>query len=161
MKRLTILFMAAALGVVAVGATVLAAETTQWFDMKNCGMCKHMMEDPALLQNSTWEHHNISNGIVSVSTVKDDAMPAYKKAMAGFQATSAKLQKGEQVQLCGMCTAMGSLFPKGARYESIPTEHGSVSLITGDSPELIADIQAWGERTTKDLAKLDAALSAE
>ena len=62
----------------------------EWFDMENCEFCKGLMEDPQLLGNMTWEHHMISNGMMTVTTVKPEFMASYKTAMEKMEIVSKK-----------------------------------------------------------------------
>ncbi|MCK4633068.1 MAG: hypothetical protein KAT79_07325 [candidate division Zixibacteria bacterium] len=157
--RLTIIIGLAA--VLLMTAAVVGEEEAPWFDMENCGFCKFLLEDPELLPNTTWEHHHISNGAVSVTTVKEGFKESLAKAMAQMDETGKRMEAGEEVPMCGMCQAWGALMAKGAKFELVETIHGDVVLTTGDTPELIAEIQAFATRTTEELAKMEAAMKAE
>ena len=132
-----------------------SAEEGPWFDMENCAFCKNMVKDQGLLTHTSWEHHNINNGIVSVSTVTDDYLPAFRTAMEGMEKVGESMKKGEMPMMCNMCKAMGALMQKGATYQSIMTKHGSVTLMTSADPEVVKEIQAWGTRTTKELGMME------
>ena len=51
-------------------------------------MCKHMMTDPAQMENLGWEHHLTSNGMMSVTTYRTEGAKAY------FADVSAKIIVG-------------------------------------------------------------------
>jgi hypothetical protein len=53
-------------------ATVLFAEEKPWFDMENCDFCKNLLEDPKLMENMTWDVHEISSGILFTTVVKPE-----------------------------------------------------------------------------------------
>jgi len=125
-----------------------------WFDLENCGFCKHLLEDPELLDHCTWEHHNIANGMVSVTTVEKDYLPSYRAAMVKMEEVGKKMEEGEMVPMCGMCTAMGALMMKGVKWEYLKTQHGDVMIMTSDSPEVVADLHAFTDKTTTELAKM-------
>ncbi len=137
----------------ALAAPITIAETP-WFDMANCEFCKPLMEDPNLMSQMDWEHHIISDGIMSVTTVKDDGMPSFKKAMAKMGDCAAKMQKGEKVSMCSMCSAYSGFFAKGAKSENIYTNHGAVSLLTSTDPKIVAEIQEWAKKTNMELEKM-------
>ena len=137
--------------------SVALAGDAPWFDMKNCGFCKHLMDDPELLHHCTWENHKIDNGALIVTTVEDEFLPSFEKAMAAMEETGKKMEAGEMVPMCGMCQAMGAMFMKGAKYQSINTQHGNVALFTSDNPELITEIHAYVDRTNDEMAKMEAA----
>ena len=138
-------------------ASVALAGDAPWFDMKNCGFCKHLMDDPEMLNHCTWEHHKIDNGMVVVTTVEDAYLPSYQKAMAVMEEVGKNMEAGEMVPMCGMCQAMGSIFMKGAKYTSIDTKHGSVALFTSDNPEVVKEIHAFVDRNNEEMAKMEAA----
>jgi len=135
-------------------STSLLAGDAPWFDMENCEMCKPLSEEPGLMSNMTWEQHNISNGIVSVTTVKDEYMAAFRKAQTRMEAVTKRLQKGEQLPLCGGCTAVGQVMMKGARSESVNTNHGEVWILTAADPQIVTEIQAWAVRNQEETKKL-------
>ena len=151
-KALAILILGGLLVMMALPAG--AEEETPWFDMVNCEFCKHLMDNPALLDHTVWEHHNISNGIINVTTVDPEYMDAYHNCTKAMQEAEAKMAKGEKVKMCGMCQAMGELMMSGAKVEHVPTERGHVMLITSDNPEMVAKIQAWGKRNQDEMEKM-------
>jgi len=125
-----------------------------WFDMKNCAMCSHLMENPELLPHMTWEHHKLDNGIISVTTVDREYVDAYRAVSAKMQATADKLKAGEALPLCGMCTAYGALFAEGAHLNRIETERGAVYLVTSDKPEVVKDIHDWADQTNDEMKQM-------
>ena len=70
-----------------------------------------------------------------------------------MEETGKKLQAGEQMYLCGSCMAYGELMMAGAKFQSIPTAHGNVSLITSDDPDMVARIQKYGQKNIDEMAK--------
>lgn len=126
----------------------------QWFDMENCAMCKPLTEEPGLLDHVVWEQHNISHGIVSVTTVEQDYLEAYRRAHSKMGGVVASLQKGEKVDLCGMCTALSAAMMKGAQQESVETTYGDVMLLTSDKPDVVADLQKWAARNKEEMKKM-------
>jgi hypothetical protein len=136
---------------------VMAEEATgPWFDMEHCGFCKTLLDQPELMEHMTWEQHNISNGIMSVTTVDPEFMPQYQKASAAMEEVGKKFAAGEKVEMCPMCQAMGACYAKGMKTETVKTLHGDVTLMTSDDPALVAEIQAWGKRTNDEMAKMEA-----
>lgn len=142
--------------VVSLTAVLAFAGDKPWFDMENCAMCKPMMANPELMQNMTWEHHDISNGIISITTVAEDYMPAFQKLQAEFEATGKKLQAGEDLPLCGMCTKLSAMMMNGAKPEYIPTLHGSIMMVTASDTEMVTNLHDWAKRTNEELKKMEA-----
>ncbi len=136
-------------------------EEAGWLDLESCGFCKHLTEDPGLLDHCTWENHNVEKGVVTVTTVEKDYMPSYHTAMVKMKEVNKKMEAGEMVPMCGSCAAMGGLMMKGAKMEHVETQHGYVMLMTSDDPELVTEIHAWTDKTNAELAKFEEATPAE
>ena len=134
-------------------AGIAAAEDKPWFDM-NCSMCTNLYSVEGLMENMSWEQLDISNGVLSVTMVKKDYLPAYRKAHMGMQETGMKLQKGEMLPVCGSCTALAACMMKGVNQEYVETKHGDVWIVTADNDELVAELQAWATRNREELAKM-------
>ncbi len=135
-------------------AAFAAQQSSDWFDMDNCAMCKHLSNRPEMLENMHWEHHNISNGIVSVTSVKPEYMDEFRKASEGMESIGKRLQKGEKLPLCPMCTAYGDLMRKGAKLEYVKTRHGEISIMTSDKPKVVGEIKTWAKRTNEEMKKM-------
>ena len=127
----------------------------QWFDM-GCDLCKVFLEEPKLMETMGWEQYEISNGIVQISVVEAPLLPAYRTAHGKMMAGLDRLEKGDSLYLCGYCTAFGELTKAGAKIEYIETKTGDVLILTGDTPELIADIKAMAARTEEEMMKMEA-----
>jgi hypothetical protein len=140
------------LGLFAIMLIVPMAFAGDWFDMEKCAMCKVLTTHEGLMENMTWEHHNLKNGIVTISTVKDSHMEAFRKANAEMNAVGEKIMKGEQLPMCGMCNALGGLMMKGIDMEYVETTHGDIWLMTSDKPEIVKEIHSWADRTKKEMA---------
>jgi hypothetical protein len=153
-KNLTKYLVIVAVVLVAASTLTLAGDD-KWFDMENCGFCKQLMDPPDMLEHATWEHHNIANGIVSVATIDKKYIGPWRAAEAKMEEMGKKMEKGEQVPMCNACMAMGKLMMMGAKWESVTTTHGSVSLMTSDDPATVKEIQAWGKRTMDEMAKME------
>jgi hypothetical protein len=136
-------------------STLSVAGEEKWFDMESCGFCKHLLDPPDMLQHATWEHHNIANGIVSVATIDQKYIKQWRAAEAKMEEEGKKMEKGEQVPMCPACMAMGKLMMMGAKWESVNTAHGSVSMMTSDDPKVVKEIQAWGKKSMDELAKME------
>jgi len=150
--------LALAIALLAIPAAFLyAGDNTSWMEMENCAMCKNMMQDPGLLNNCTWEHHDIANGIVCVSTVDDKYMDSFKTAVAGMGDVQKKLMNGEKLHVCNMCQDMLDIMSKGAKSEDIMTKHGAVSVLTSSDPALVARLHTWAQRTNSAMAMMEKA----
>lgn len=127
-----------------------------WFDMDNCAMCKGISSHPEMMESITWEQHNISNGVVAVTTVEMKYMDEYRKAHAMMGETVKRLQEGEKMELCGSCTALGACMAKGVNQEYVETTHGDVWIVTSEKAEVVAELQNWAKRNTEEMAKMKA-----
>jgi hypothetical protein len=156
MKKLSKSF--ALLAVLALLVSALAfAGDVEWFDMETCEVCKSLTHQEGLMENMTWEQYDISNGIVSVTTVQGDYLDKYRTAQKDMGMVLGRLQKGEQVGLCGGCTALGMIMMKGVKSEEVQTSHGEVWLMTSDDAEVVAALQKWAARNTEEMKKHKAA----
>ena len=124
-----------------------------WFDMEHCDMCRPLTQDPELLMNITWEQHNISDGIVSVTTVEKGYLETYRKAHSMMDQVVGRMQKGEHVELCGMCSNIGSMMMKGVKQEAVITKHGDVWILTSEDPAVVTDLQKWAMKNKEEMMK--------
>jgi hypothetical protein len=128
---------------------------TAWFDMANCVMCKNVASEPAMMDNMSWEHHPIGNGVVSVTTVAPEYLDNYRKVTMKMHETGMKMQKGEiEPKTCGSCTALGMCMMKGLKMEPVMTSVGSVTLFTSDNPDVVKEVQAWAKRNNEEMKKM-------
>ncbi|MEE9443292.1 MAG: hypothetical protein V3V99_11575 [candidate division Zixibacteria bacterium] len=134
--------------------SVVIAGEKPWFDMDNCDMCKSINKYDGLKENMTWEQHSINNGIMTVSTVKPSHLKAYRKAQMDMDMVAKKLESGQKVNSCRMCSDLGSIFEKGVNSEKVNTRHGSIWLLTSDNSESISRLQSWSEKTRHEMEKM-------
>lgn len=137
-----------------VGMNYINASDKAWFDMEKCEMCVPLMTQEGLMENMTWEHHNVSNGLMSVCTVAEGYMDKYKTAKMGMAKVHEKMMAGEKVELCNMCISMSGTIAKGLTMDNVETMHGSVMLMTSDNAELVTEIQNWGSKTNEEMQKM-------
>jgi len=156
MSKRTVLVVTALVVIAAVASASFAQENA-WFNPKKCAMCAGFVEVPGLLESVNHEHLPISNGIVCVSTVDDQQLKAYRQAHAKMQGVVARMQKGEAVELCGSCAAMGQIMAKGVTQDYVETQHGDVWVVTSTTPAVVSELQAWAKRNNEEMAKMKAA----
>ena len=133
---------------------VFAGENS-WFDMENCAMCKNMTSQAGLMEHMKCEQYPISNGIVTVTNVADGYIDAYRTAHAGMEQTAMRIQKGEALNICQSCQALGMCLMKGAKQEYVKTSSGDIWILTSDDAALVADLQNWVKRNNEEMAKLE------
>ncbi|MFH1700801.1 MAG: hypothetical protein ABIE07_09470 [Candidatus Zixiibacteriota bacterium] len=153
MKTFSKIFLSMAV-IIGLSYSVIIADDKPWFDMDNCDMCKSLNKYDGLKENMTWEQYPISNGIMTVSTVKPSFLKAYRKAQMDMDMVEKKLQSGQKVGLCNMCNDLGSIFEKGVDTQRVNTQHGSIWLLTSDNTELVSRLQSWGEKTNLEMEKM-------
>jgi len=161
MKRAIALVLILAVGIAVTAVADEHGDEVAWFDMENCDFCKHFLVDAKLLDNMTWECHDIANGMVSISTVDPEYKDSYKKAQAAMIELGTKLEKGElqvaDVKMCGHCMAYGGLMDAGAKFEYIMGEAADVTIITSDDPAIVEKIKGFAETNRIEHAKWEAA----
>lgn len=135
----------------------VSGQEKPWFDMENCSFCKPLLEEPGLLDNMIWEHHDISNGLLAITIVAPGFEKAYQKAMESMQKVAQDMaQGGKSVEMCGHCQYYGMLMMSGAKLEPVKTGAGDIMLITTDKPEILEKIREYGRRNREELAKMEA-----
>jgi hypothetical protein len=125
-----------------------------WFDMSKCAMCQPLMQTPGLMEGIHHEQLPLSKGVVTVTTVGDEHLKAYRQAHAQMEGIVARVQKGEKLPLCGSCTALFQLMPKGVEQDFVETQHGDVWILTSGNPAVAAELQSWAKRNNEEMAKM-------
>ena len=148
-RRITLFAMV----VLLVGVASMAGETA-WFDMTGCEMCKGMSSEDGLMTHMTWEQYDLSNGVVSITTVDPEYMDKYRTAHAKMNETVMRLEKGEEMSLCGSCTALGMCMMKGASHDYVETKTGDIWIVTASTPKLVAELKTWAKRNREEMAKM-------
>ena len=144
------------LALVAMVAAVIAGDEAEqpWFDLDNCGMCKPMASEEGLMEHMDWEHHLISNGWMTVTTVAPEYMEAFERAHTGMGAVAEKMGRGAEVHLCGFCQSYMGLAMAGANIEDVKTSAGYIGLVTSSDPAVVARIQDHAKRTMDEYQKM-------
>ncbi len=145
------LILTLAVGVSAAGDNAKTAEIG-WFDMQHCEMCKSMPQE--LFSSMSWEQYPIASGVVSITNVTEQALPAYRKAHMDMMAVHKRLEAGENVTLCGSCKALGACLANGASYDYVETKTGDLMVITAKDKEVVAKLHAWAEKNKEEMAKM-------
>jgi hypothetical protein len=126
-----------------------------FFDMQGCDLCKVFMEDPKLMANVKWEQYEISNGVVSVTSVKGEILPSYRAAHAKMMKLIERLEQGDSLNLCGHCQAIGELTERGMVYDYIETPTGDISIMHASDPQVVADIKALSTKAKEEMKKME------
>ncbi|MDF1545098.1 MAG: hypothetical protein P1R58_08350 [bacterium] len=149
MRRITVVM---CLMLILAFALTVTAEDAPWFDMENCSFCSDM--DQEMMMKLGWEHYNIENGSMTVSTIPREYTEEWEKVRAGWKAKGEKMMAGEKMPLCGMCTAMGGLMMKGVKSEEVKWSMGYISLMTSDDPAIVKEVHAFTDKTNAELDKM-------
>jgi hypothetical protein len=155
--------MKAVLSIAALALTALAAgsgwagDEGSWFDLENCAMCKHLMTDPAMMENLGWENHLTMNGMMSVTIYRTEGAKAYfADASTKMEEVGQKLMAGEQMPLCNYCQSFGKLLMTGkVTLEEFETETGQIMLVSSDDPAVVKMIHEHGQHTIDEFAKYE------
>jgi hypothetical protein len=153
MKKFAIAFAVCAAVVLTVAGS-FAADEKPWFDMEHCDFCKNLLTEPHLFENMTWEHHDISNGLLTLTVVKPEYETAYLNAMHAMEEVGTRLAQGDStVHLCNHCRFFSMTMTAGAKMEHIRTCAGDITLLTSDKPEVLAMIRDYADKTRDALAE--------
>lgn len=132
-------------------SAVFAADEGSWFDMQKCEMCKPLVMSEGLMEHMTWEHHNVSSGLVSITKVDQEFLDSYKKAQTQMNAVAEKWMSGEPVYLCNMCKGMGSILKSGAVSDMVESGNTFIRVTSSANPEILEAIHKWTDRTNKEM----------
>lgn len=130
-----------------------------WFDFENCAFCKNMAEHPGLLEHSTWETHEIKNGMLTIMSVEPAYADAWAKAENAMSELGMKIQNGEVnpmgLKMCGHCQTYGLLMMGGkVKMEEVRGDVATVSLATSDDPGAVKELHSICERNRKEMAMM-------
>jgi hypothetical protein len=144
--------------VILIMAAFVFAEEPAWFDMEKCEFCRHLTKDPNLMENMTWKHYEISNGLLVVTTVKPEYKESYNKAVAAMQKLGQEMMAGTKTDVvtCGHCQYYGKMMEAGAKFESVKTDWGDIDLITTDNPETLTMIRQYAKNNDEAMAAMEA-----
>lgn len=144
-------------GLIAIVAFTAASHGDQnekpWLDLQNCSVCKCMGENMDMMQHVTWENHKISNGVLSASVIPDKYRDRMDQLHVKMKAVTDRLEKGEEMPLCGFCTTFEELRKAGAKTEEIKTDFGMIALTTSDDPEIVKRLHAHTDKTVAEFKK--------
>ncbi len=119
----------------------------------NCGLCKPMAAEPGLMEHLQWETHEISAGMLSVTTVEPAYEQAYARAHAKMMEAVKRLEAGEKMELCPYCRRINELAQAGAKIENIDSKGGHIMAVTASSAEVIDKIHAHARWANAEFAK--------
>ena len=128
------------------------AQEKAWFDT-NCGMCKPMYDKPGLMKNMQYE---LSNGMIAITNVHKEQLAAYRAAHEEMMKIAEGLGKGEMVEMCGSCMALGKCLMGGVHEEYVQTPTGDLWIVTSDNPEVVAGLHEWVKRNKQEMEKTKA-----
>ena len=161
MKRAVLVISCVVALALALTAGLTAGDEEGWLDVENCGMCKHMGAEEGLLQNITWETRIIASGAVTVTTVPGELEEAFKRAENHMKEAAERMQKGEEMHLCGFCQSYGKLVRSGAKIEALKGESARVTLMTSADENVVKMIHEHAQRTIAEYEKWIAEEKAE
>ena len=147
------------IGLVSVLFVLTAMSTTQltadeWFNMKDCGICKSMGDHMDMMKHVEWETHLINTGMMSVCVVPSEYQATMKEAHKNMEAAIDRLKGGQQMKLCGFCQSMGKLIEQGAKSEDIETPDGSIHLVTSTDASVVAQIHEHATKSIEEHKKM-------
>ena len=131
------------------------AAATPWFDLENCGMCKHLNSEEGLMEHMQWENYNIPTGMISITTVDEGYEEKFERVNQKMAEAGAKLMAGEEMHLCGMCQSFGKIYMTGkVMDQEIETDAAHIWVMTSTDPEVIDMIHKHCNRTNAEYEKM-------
>lgn len=143
-----------ALAVLIVGSFVAAEEGSKWLDPANCYFCQPLVENENLLDNLSWEHSKIKNGIVAVTTYTSEWKETYQTAHAAMMKRWTDFDPSQEVKLCGMCEAWMTIPMDKIAWETVTFNGGEVGITTTNDPEVLAKLHELTDKTIAEMAAI-------
>ncbi len=137
-----------------IAASAVAGKTLKgWFDYDHCAYCREWAAQPGLVAHSHDEAHEISDGIVWVTTIDNGYEDAFATALAAEDKVAADLGAGKDLPLCQYCATIGELGKKGVRIEAIPCRNALVTIYTSTDTSLVWQIREFGSTGVAKIAQ--------
>jgi hypothetical protein len=130
-----------------------------WFDFEGCAFCKTLLEDPGLMDNTTWETHAVSNGMLTIMTVAPGYEESMAKAAQAMNQLGMDMQNGKvnpmTVPMCGHCQAFGMTMMSGkVKMEEVRGDAATVQLATSDDEAVVKQLHDIVARNQKEMASM-------
>jgi len=131
------------------------ATDVKWFDTEKCAFCKQIAKYPGLAEHMHHEYHNISNGIVSITTVDEDYKEAYYKSQADIQKVAEDMTRGgEMPYMCGFCSKYGYFLMAGVKQEVVESDVGIILIMQSDDKEMVKELHDFADRAKVEMKKM-------
>lgn len=141
------------IAIVTAGAAVWSQEGP-WFDTEKCAFCKNMAAQPGLLDHFQTEYYDLHNGMLWVSHIDKEFVPAFRKAQEGIEPVLKDLQAGKPVYICRHCTALGELERAGVTPDVIDDGETIYVVYTSNDSALVAKIQTFRKNCSAGVAEM-------
>lgn len=146
-KSLIVLLPFAILALIGIAIQAQEPAAPKWLDMQNCYFCQPLAQTPGLMDNITWENHNIKNGTVSVVTYAPEWKDKYKAASADMEKRWKSFDPAKPQPLCGMCTAWMKYPMDKMTWETIDFKGGELEVGTSTDSAVVAQMHEINNKT--------------
>ncbi|MCX6836158.1 MAG: hypothetical protein NTW07_13720 [candidate division Zixibacteria bacterium] len=143
------------LAVLALTSMVIQGEevaSPKWLDPHGCYFCQPLTLTEGLMEHLTWEHHNIKNGMVTVTTYAPEWKEKYKAASADMEKRWMGYDPTKPQPLCGMCAAWMKMPMDKVAWETVEFKGGEIGITTSTDSAVVAQLH---EITDKTCAAMD------
>jgi hypothetical protein len=138
-------------------ASALAGQRLEgWFDYEHCAYCRAWAAQPGLVAHSHDEAHELSDGIVWVTTIDNGYEDAFAKALKAEDSVTAELNAGKDLPLCRYCATIGDLAHEGARIEAVPCHSALVTIYSSADTSVVRQLREFGVTGTAKIAQANA-----
>lgn len=144
MKTLLSMGLVVVLAVVASAQEGTQTKEAQFFDMKNCEICKCM--EHMDMSKVGWKSHKIDKGMLTVTVIPDSMKGQWASCKTSMDNMIKKAESGEVTELCGFCNHFGELMKHGVKKQEIESIGGHLVLVTSDDAEVVKKIHALADR---------------
>ncbi len=143
-----------ALILTAIGCLIAFAADEPWFDLKKCAFCKTLADQPGLVDHMKTEYFNLHNGMMSITHIDNEYLPAFAKAQEAMKPVIQDLQAGKKVYTCPHCTTLGNLMMSGVLPDQVRSGENIIVVYTSNDSTMVARIQDFGKKSAEGQAAL-------
>ena len=143
-----------ALLLTAIGCLVALAADEPWFDLKKCAFCKTIADQPGLVDHMNTQYFNLHNGMMSITHIDKDYLPAFAKAQEAMKPVIQDLRAGKKVYTCPHCTTLGTLMMSGVIPDEVRSGENIIVVYTSNDSTMVAKIQDFAKKSAEGQAAL-------
>ena len=146
-KSLIVLLPFAILALIGIAIQAQEPAAPKWLDPANCYFCQPLTQTEGLMDNMTWENHNITNGTVSIVTYAPEWKDKYKSAATEMMKRWQTYDPAKPQPMCGLCAAWTKMPMDKMTTEKIEFKSGELEISTSNDSAVVAQMHEINNKT--------------